>query len=46
MGSDSKIQIVIVEDHGLIREGLRLILAREKCFEIVGEAGNGIQAID
>jgi len=46
MGSDSKIRIVIVEDHGLIREGLCLILAREKRFDIVGEASNGIQAID
>ena len=46
MGSDSKIRIVIVEDHGLIREGLRLILAGEERFDIVGEAGNGIQAID
>lgn len=46
MESGSKIRIVIVEDHGLIREGLRLVLAGEKSFYIVGEAGNGIQAID
>ena len=46
MESYSKIRIVIVEDHSLFREGLRLILDSEKRFEIVGEATNGIQAID
>jgi len=46
MESDSKIRIVIVEDHKLFREGLRLILNGEKSFEIVGEATNGLQAID
>lgn len=46
MGSDKIIRIVIVEDHSLFREGLRLILNRDKRFKIVGEASNGIQAID
>jgi two-component system response regulator DegU len=46
MGPDSKIRIVIVEDHRLFREGLRLILSVERSFEIVGEAANGLQAID
>jgi len=46
MGPDSKIRIVIAEDHRLIREGLRLILGSEGNFEIVGEAANGLQAID
>lgn len=43
---DSKLRIVIIEDHKLFREGLRLILNGEKKFEIVGEAANGLQAID
>ena len=46
MGADSKIRIVIAEDHRLMREGLRLILGSEGNFEIVGEAANGLQAID
>lgn len=44
--SNSKIRIVIVEDHGLMRECLHLAFADEDRFEIVGEAGNGVQAID
>ena len=46
MEPDSKIRIVIAEDHRLFREGLRLILNGEESFEIVGEAANGLQAID
>lgn len=46
MEPNSKIRIVIVEDHRLCREGLRLILGGEKRFNIIGEASNGIQAID
>lgn len=41
-----KIRIVIAEDHRLFREGIRLILNDEENLEIVGEAANGLQAID
>ena len=46
MERDSKVRILIAEDHGLFREGLRLILSNEGNFEIVGEATNGLQTID
>ena len=46
MGPDSKIRIVIAEDHRLFREGLRSILKDDKSLEIVGEAVNGLQAIN
>lgn len=46
MESNSAIRIAIVEDHRLFREGLRLILAGEKDIKIVGEAQNGLQAIE
>jgi DNA-binding NarL/FixJ family response regulator len=46
MVPDSKIRIVIAEDHKLFCEGLRLILSNDGNFEIVGEATNGLQAID
>lgn len=36
----------MAEDHRLLREGLRLILSGERSFEIVGEAVNGLHAID
>ncbi len=46
MEIDSKIRIVLAEDYRLIREGLRLIIGSRGNIEIVGEATNGLQAID
>jgi DNA-binding NarL/FixJ family response regulator len=34
-------RILIVDDHGLFREGLKALLARHTEFEVVGEAGTG-----
>jgi NarL family two-component system response regulator YdfI len=39
------IRILIVDDHLIIREGLRLILETDPEFELVGEACDGIQAV-
>jgi DNA-binding NarL/FixJ family response regulator len=44
MGSD-KTKVVIVEDHRLFREGLKSLLADKANFEIVGEAGDGLEAL-
>ena len=39
------IRIVLVDDHDLVREGIRAILEREPDFEVVGETGDGQEAI-
>lgn len=39
------IRVAIVDDHDLVREGLRAILEKESGFEVVGEAGDGQEAI-
>jgi DNA-binding NarL/FixJ family response regulator len=41
-----KTKILLVDDHQLIRDGLRLILQREDDFEVVGEAANETDALD
>ena len=41
----SKITLLLVDDHPLVREGLRSYLAQEKAFEIVGEAVDGAEAL-
>lgn len=46
MASAHPIRVVIIDDHRLFREGLRLILKSIKGIDIVAEAVNGIQAID
>lgn len=39
------IRILIVDDQALFREGLRTLLSVQPDFEIVGEAGNGEEAL-
>jgi DNA-binding NarL/FixJ family response regulator len=40
-----KQRILIVEDHTILREGLKSLLSSHPDFEIVGEAGDGLEAI-
>jgi DNA-binding NarL/FixJ family response regulator len=42
---NEKKRILIVEDHTLLRAGLRALLSQDPNIEIVGEAGNGRDAI-
>jgi DNA-binding NarL/FixJ family response regulator len=37
--------IVIAEDHTILREGLNAILSSQSDFKVVGEAGDGLEAI-
>lgn len=39
------IRILIADDHGLIRAGLRALLSTEPDFEIVGEAVDGLETL-
>jgi two-component system response regulator NreC len=41
-----KTKILVVDDHVIVREGVRMILAKESDFEVVGEAGDGAQALE
>jgi two-component system, NarL family, response regulator LiaR len=41
-----KIRIVVVDDQGVVREGLVAILANYSDIEVVGQAGDGIQAVE
>ena len=40
------IRILVVDDHAVVREGLRAFLGLQEGFEIVGEAADGEEAID
>jgi len=39
------IRIVIADDHGVVRQGLRMFLALDPELEVVGEANDGAQAV-
>lgn len=40
------IRILIADDHPVVREGLFAMLSREPDFEMVGEAEDGVEAVD
>jgi NarL family two-component system response regulator LiaR len=41
-----KIRILVVEDHNLVREGIVAMLSFQPDLEVVGEAADGIQAVE
>jgi len=42
---DKKIRILIADDHTVLRQGTRSLLAQEPDLEVVGEAGDGEEAV-
>jgi two-component system, NarL family, response regulator NreC len=41
-----KIRILLADDHAVVRQGFKLILGAQPDMEIVGEAGNGREAVE
>jgi NarL family two-component system response regulator LiaR len=39
------IQIIIADDHSIVRKGLRALLATEPDIKVIGEASNGVEAV-
>jgi len=42
---EGKVRVLIVDDHALFREGIRMILEAQPDIEVVGEAGDGGEAL-
>jgi NarL family two-component system response regulator LiaR len=42
---DSPIRVLIVDDHKIVRKGIRALLAAKRDFVVVGEASNGVEAV-
>ena len=40
------VRILIADDHGIVRQGLRMYLQFDPDLEVVGEASNGKEAVD
>ncbi|MBM3351594.1 MAG: response regulator transcription factor [Betaproteobacteria bacterium] len=39
------IRVLIIDDHTLFRSGIKLLLQRQEGFDVVGEAGDGLEGI-
>jgi NarL family two-component system response regulator LiaR len=47
MGMDSQtIQVMLVDDHSMVRQGIRILLEQFEGIEVIGEAANGSKAIE
>ena len=45
MSESDPIRVFIAEDHAIVRKGIRALLTLEPGIEVVGEAGNGVEAV-
>ncbi len=45
-GDDVTISVLLADDHGVVREGLRAYLDAEPGIAVIGEAGNGRDAVE
>lgn len=43
---EKRIRILIADDHAVVRKGLVMVLRLEPDFEVVGEAENGLRAVE
>ena len=43
---ETKIRILLADDHAVVRQGFKMILGAQPDMEIVGEAGNGREAVE
>ncbi|MBI4320110.1 MAG: response regulator transcription factor [Chloroflexi bacterium] len=41
-----RVRILVVEDHGIVRDGIRLLLQAEPDMEVVGDAADGQSAVE
>ncbi|MDE2668244.1 MAG: response regulator transcription factor [Chloroflexota bacterium] len=45
MTSDERIRVMVVDDHSIVRDGLKYVLEQSGEFEVVGQAGDGEEAV-
>ena len=40
-----RIKVVLVDDHDVVREGLKMVLELDEEIQVVGEAADGVQSV-
>lgn len=43
---DEKIRVLVVDDQRVVREGIAALIAEETGIEVVGQAGDGVEAVE
>jgi NarL family two-component system response regulator LiaR len=46
MSMQKNIRVLLVDDHPMVRKGMELFLTSSQLFDVVGQAGNGHEAIE
>ena len=46
MAPDRQVRVMVVDDHEIMRDGLREVLQRTVDYEVVGQAGDGVSAVN
>lgn len=44
--SVARFRVLVVDDHKIVREGLVSLLSEQSDIEVIGQAGNGCEAVD
>ncbi len=44
--TDRLMRILVADDHGIVRAGIKLLLERQPGLDVVAEAGDGIEAVE
>ena len=45
MSPTDRIKVMLVDDHSIVRDGLRAVLDRSAEFQVVGQASDGVEAV-
>jgi DNA-binding NarL/FixJ family response regulator len=44
--SEKKIRVLVVDDHAIVRQGLRMFIEMQADMDVVGEGTNGLEAVE
>ena len=43
---ESKIKVVLADDHSVVRKGIKMLISSDESIEIMGEAASGVEALE
>jgi NarL family two-component system response regulator LiaR len=46
ISSEKKIGVLLVDDHSVVRQGLRMFIEMQSDMQVLGEGANGLEAVE